>query len=87
MCRWRTEKAFPYCGIDRMAVPDAPYRGMKRAFPQGEKARSAAQESRSQTARRCKTLCDKALRKVRENRVFAPGGGTADKYAPHSELP
>ena len=69
-----------------MAVPDVPYRDMKRTFPQGEKARSAAQERRQQTAEKRKALCDKALRKVRENRVFAPGGGTADKYAPYLEL-
>ena len=69
-----------------MNAPDVPYHDMKRAFPQGEKARSAAQERRQQTAEKCKALCDKALRKVRENRVFAPGGGTADKYAPYSEL-
>ena len=46
MCRRRTKKAFPHCQIARMAVPDVPYRDMKRAFPQGEKARSAAQERR-----------------------------------------
>ena len=44
--RSSAEKAFPHCQIARMAVPDVPYRDMKRAFPQGEKARSAAQERR-----------------------------------------